>query len=207
MANEIPWEQIIRRQYSPEEIFQAVLAFQQGLRGGGRRDMSGFLMAPTPAQQVSQEEAAFRARFPLDRAQQAIQKEQAAFGDRLPSFTQQEMASRGMTPQERINQRMGPGWADMDPTQRRVVLQRLAGQTPDYVNPLTNQPTQQQQYGINPGQIAGDENLVRPSLINGMPAQQAIAQATQQANQAEAAYRRQPQTPRRRPRQPFLGMF
>ena len=138
MQGNIPWEQILagRRQITPEEVLGQALQYALALRGGARRDMGGFIQKPTQSQQLAEENAVWEAKFPANRQAQAVEKEQAAFGNRLPSFTQQEMARRGQTPQERINVSMGPGWETLTPQQRRVILQKRVGQRPDYQNPV-----------------------------------------------------------------------
>ena len=197
-ASDIPWEQVLanRRQFTPDEIFGGILQYLLNLRGGGRRSAAGFIQAPTESQQVAEENAAWEARFPRDRQEQAVAKEKAAFGDRLPSFTEQETASRSMTPQERINQRMGGGWAGLSPAQRRQVLQQQLGQRPDMVDPTTGRRTSQ-----TPGYATA--NPAGPSMIDGMPAQQAIAQATQRADAATAGAGRRAAQAQEQNRQQF----
>ena len=173
---EIPWAEILQAQkpVPPAELFAAMADFIQRTKGAGRRTSGGFIQAPTELDQIKQDDAAWQAKFPG--VESRIGREQAQFGTALPSFTQQEQTRRSMGPQDRISAAMGGDWANLSPMQRRVILQQRAGQVPDMVDPLTNQ-------GPKP---TGNVGTGGPSLINGVPAAQAIMGATTAANRAVA---------------------
>lgn len=112
----------------------------QTLRGGGVRDsLTGAIRNPNPL--VAQQEHDTYWNNMFTSPAEAIAKERARFDPmglrpEQKTFTEQGIERMNQSPQQRVNAAMGPGWEGMSPAQRRVQLQQMHGQVPDFQDPL-----------------------------------------------------------------------
>ena len=110
----------------------------QAVRSGGRVEpITGALQATTPLEAQREHEALWQGMFTPTSGRIAKERERFQTPEDQPTFTEQEL----MNPQQKIARSMGGGWEGLTPAERRVRLQQRAGQTPDYVDPLTGKVT------------------------------------------------------------------